>query len=75
MKKRYFWAIAANWGDGKESLVKDSLFLFRFAYGKDRHDFLESHVATSIKATHAAVRRINRRLAQGERIVFPVEID
>lgn len=59
MKKRYFWAY-----DG------DQLFRFRSRIEREKW----GHDKTFVSATHPEVRRIQRRMAAGEQITFPVEV-
>ncbi len=74
MKKRYFWALGFDRTGGKTLLV-------RLRNKQERQFWLESHQGLwphtwlSIHAAHPEVRRIQRRMAAGEQITFPVEID
>ncbi len=73
MKKRYFWALWRS---------EDGLFVSSFRSNQDRQDFLAGCLKTpgikvsyGIVASHPEVRRLQRRLAQGEQIMFPHKIE
>lgn len=72
MKKHYFWALWRS---------PDGLFLVRFRSDKERQEWMKDmkktnpkHIWYPIIAAHPEVRRIQRRMAQGEEITFPVEV-
>lgn len=72
MKKRYFWLYYEN---------ELGVFVDCFRSEMDRRNYLEelkeSGVlsASEITALHPEVRRIHRRMAAGEQIKFPCEVE
>jgi hypothetical protein len=74
MKKRFFWAVMIS---------PTRATIFRFRTEKERTQWLRlvdknDHPNTTkeeLDSRHPEVRRLNRRLAAGEVITFPVEIE
>jgi len=72
MKKRFFWA-RQEVSHGPGELW--SVFLHRFRTMEDRQLWMDKIMwAQVIGGEDPEVRRIQRRIAQGEQISFPVEI-
>ena len=72
MEKRYFWAIMAT---------DDGVFLNRYRSEQERTDFLIGSRKTPgilsaypVIGNYSEVRRIQRRIRQGEVVTFPVEV-
>lgn len=70
MRKCYFWAMTQI-GEHKK--------FYRFRSAAERLEWSRSRVGlqapiTFITGTHPEVRRIKRRISQGEQITFPVEV-
>ena len=72
MLKRYYWALIHR---------GDHLMLHRFRSAQERETWKHHRgnmgchsPVTFIKGNHSEVRRVYRRLAAGEIIVFPCEI-
>ena len=71
MRKRYFWAFQE---------INEVKYLWRFRSVDDRRKWFASRQPTNYpieypNGSHPEVRRINRRIAAGESITFPVELD
>ena len=68
MQKRYFWAI--------QEISREQSLVSRFRTEREREEFISQDRTTfgPLLATDPEVRRIQRRMAGGERIEFPVEV-
>jgi hypothetical protein len=67
MEKRYFWVLWEN-GDGRH--------LMRYRNQRDQFAaIVNTWGGKAIPATHPEVRRIQRRIAAGEVVEFPVKIE
>ena len=68
MQKRFFWAA--------QDIGIFQCLIHRFRTEKERDDFVSQDRGTfgSLKATDPEVRRIQRRIAAGEDVQFPVEV-
>ena len=79
--RRMFWAIA----DFSPLVRENPPCLYRFRTKEDRDLFVDIHstrdamencdCAVAIPATHPAVRKINRQIAAGIEVRFPVSIE
>ena len=68
MQKRYFWGLEAVRG-------RDTRYVHRFRTGEERKQWSLGNLYHShLSATDPEVRRIQRRLAAGEEVIFPVEV-
>ena len=70
MEKRYFWAIQE---------VDEKTLLWRFRSGAEREQwskesFEQGNYYIAVTGNNPEVRRIQRRINQGEVIIFPVEV-
>jgi len=73
MRKRYFWAKRTVSNGPGESC---STFLLRFRTMEARQVWMDkTDWAEVIGGEDPEVRRIQRRMAQGEQITFPMEIN
>ena len=69
MEKRFFWALQII----TVPVAKQSIYRFRTE--KKRDEWVrQSHHRRHLGATDPEVRRIQRRIAAGEEVAFPVEV-
>ena len=72
MKKRYFWAKRT---DRSPHLQTETVFIHRFRSIGERAAWLtDGDWVDALPATDPEVRRIQRRIAAGEEVTFPVEV-
>lgn len=77
MRKRFFWARCLMRNNGSPDIE----LIHRFRHMDEARTWVETMEVTEkdfaelIPATHPEVRRIQRRMAQGEELNFPMEIN